>query len=100
MKESERKKLQKDYESIANAYLAEFCKKQELEFDGWVGDIVGGVAMFGDFFFSFPDIVWDINSNQPPHLIIAWYDDNLRIIEKSINYFSYTKGLRISQLEP
>ncbi len=100
MKESKRKKLQNDYESVANAYLAEFCEKQELQFESWVGDIVGGIAMFGDYYFDFSDIVWDINSNQPPNTIFAWYEENLQIPDKSINYFSYTKGLRVSKLEP
>ena len=66
-----------------------------MDFYGWVGDTVGGVACCNDFFFNFQDIVWDINSKQPKGLIVEWYYDSVDNIEKSINYYSYTKGLSI-----
>jgi hypothetical protein len=94
------KKIQRDYEKVCNQYIEEFCEKQGLEFDGWVGDIVGGVTSFDgfDFAFHFHDIVWDINSEQPKVLIIKWYFDILDN-EEYINYFSYSKGLRHSDLK-
>lgn len=91
--------LRKVYEKVCNDYLDFFCKKQEIIFEGWVSDQVGGIAFFGECFFSFPDIVWDVNSNQPKGLIVDWYHENLELPEKSINYFSYTKGLRVADIE-
>ncbi len=93
------KKLQKDYYNICNEYIDAFIKKQSMSFNGWVGDTVGGIAYCNDFYFNFQDIVWDINSKQPKGAIVDWYYENLDIPEKSINYFSYTKGLRVSELK-
>lgn len=92
------KKLQKDYYNTCNEYIDAFIKKQSMSFEGWVGDTVGGIAYCDDFYFNFQDIVWDINSKQPKGAIVDWYYENLDIPEKSINYFSYTKGLRVSEL--
>lgn len=91
--------LKKQYELVCNEYVKIFCKKQELDFEGWVGDTVGGIAYCSDFYFNFHDIVWDVNSKQPKGAIIDWYYGNLDMPEKSINYFSYTKGLRVSDLK-
>ena len=92
-------KLKERYEKACNDYIAEFTKKQEIEFDGWVGDEVGGIASFIDqYFFNISDIVWDINSNQPEGLILQWQDDCLESNPKFISYFSYSRGLRYSDL--
>jgi hypothetical protein len=45
-------------------------------------------------FFNFQDIVWDINSKQPKGLIVDWYYESIENPKKSMNYYSYTKGLR------
>lgn len=89
------KNLQKEYNSICEKYMSQFCKKQEIDFEGWVGDIVGSIAYCGDFYFSFQDIVWDINSEQNKGLIIEWYYSTLNNPSEAINYYSYTKGLRV-----
>jgi hypothetical protein len=92
------KKIQKEYEKVVNEYIKLFAEKQGIEFFGWVGDIVGGIADFGDvYIFNFQDIVWDINSEQPTGLILQWNYDCIEN-EKAINYFSYTKGLRHKDL--
>jgi hypothetical protein len=93
MKKSE---LKKQYEKICNEYVEKFCKKQDMDCYGWVGDIVGGVAFCNDFFFNFQDIVWDINSCQKKELIVDWYYNEMT---EGINYYSYTKGLKISDLK-
>ena len=90
------KKLQKDYYNICNEYIDAFIKKQSMSFNGWVGNTIGGIAYCNDFYFNFQDIVWDINSKQPKGAIVDWYYENLEVAEKSINYYSYTKELRVS----
>ena len=87
-------KLQKKYEDACNQYVQRFCQKQEMDFEHWVGDEIGGIAVCNDFFFNLHDIIWDINSEQPKELIIDWYYDTLDHTEKEMNYYSYTKGLR------
>jgi len=87
-------KLKKDYERVCNQYMKLFCEKQDLGFDGFVNDDIGGIALCSDFFFNFQDIVWDVNAKIAKGVIIEWYDAQLENPEKAINYYSYTKGLR------
>lgn len=96
---NEMTRLQNKYESVCNEYVQKFCKKQGMEFNYWVSDIVGDVLSCSDFYFNFQDIVWDVNSKQPKGSITDWYYQNLDAPEKSINYYSYTKGLRVSEIK-
>jgi len=95
MNKNKIEKLKENYETICNKYITIFCEKQEMDFNGWIGDIIGGIAICNDFYFNFDDIVLDINFDQPKGDIIDWYFDNLEIQDKYINYYSYIKGLRI-----
>ena len=90
--------LKKQYYSACKEYVYKFCIKQDMEFMGWVGDEIGGIALCNDFFFNFNDIVLDINTHQPIGAIISWYYDNLEYSKYSLNYYSYTKGLRVREL--
>lgn len=92
------KQLKETYEFACNEYVRKFCDKQEMTNGGWVNDDVGGIAICSDFYFNLHEIVWDINSKQPKGQIIDWYYENLDAPEKAINYYSYTKGLRISDI--
>lgn len=90
--------LKKQYEFICNQYVTKFCNKQDMYSEGWVGNHVGTIAYCHDFFFDFQDIVLDVNSKQPKGTIVNWYYDNLESEGKHINYYSYTKGLRINDI--
>ena len=92
--------LKKQYELLCNEYIQKFCKKQDIEFDGWVGDIVAGVASFAEqYFYNFSDIVYDVNSRQPKGLILDWQNDDIDNPTKPINYYSYSKGLRAADIK-
>lgn len=87
--------LKQQYEKIVSQYVAIFCKKHEIYFESWVCDIIGETACFGDvLYFNFLDIVYDINTNQPKDLIIEWLYYCLDNKDKTINFYSYSKGLR------
>lgn len=94
------KDLAKIYDDTCNKLLEEFCNKQDMENDGWVGDEVGGVACCcgcGDYYFCFSDIIHDIRTNQPKGLILDWQDEYIEASQndkKVMNYKGYTKGLR------
>lgn len=87
--------LKQKYEDACNEYVDIFCMKQDLANEGWVNDDIGGIALCSDFYFNLHDIVWDINSKQPKGQILDWYFECLDYPEKAINYYSYSKGLRI-----
>lgn len=94
--------LKTKYERICNEYIKVFSEKQGLVFDGWIGNQVGGVAEFiEEYFFNLSDIVYDINSEQPKGLILHWQDDYVENAPngRNINYYSYSKGLRYSDLQ-
>ncbi len=93
------KDLKNQHVIICNKYVSKFCKKQDMNFEGWAANIVGGIAHCNDFLFDFQDIILDINSGQKKGVIIDWYYQNIDNPKKNINYYSYTKGLRIDQIK-
>jgi hypothetical protein len=98
-------KLKTHYENVCNEYIRRFCEKQEIDFDGWVSDEVGGIASFVcQYFFTIDDIVLDLYTNQPVGLILDWQSDGVDYnmfneTPQSINYKSYTMGLRYEDLK-
>jgi hypothetical protein len=67
------KQLQKQYEAVCNQYVQKFCRKQKIQFNYWLSDKVGQIAVCGDYYLDFQDIVYDINTQQPKGLIfIKW----------------------------
>ena len=83
-----------NYENACNILVAEFEKKQEIDFDGWVGDEIGEIALFsGEYFFNLSDIVLDLKTNQPKGLILKWFNESIDF-HHYINYKSYKMGLR------
>lgn len=94
-------KLKSDYESICNEYVELFVKKQDIEFDGWVRDEVGGIAVFCEqYFFNLSDIILDLEKNERKGFILKWQNDSIEQPDgKYINYPSYSKGLRYSDLK-
>jgi hypothetical protein len=94
---SELKTLQETYEKCVNDYTKLFCDKQGFDLEFWCTDRPGSVGCFGDYFFDFNDIVFDVNTNQPKGQIIQWYDESVSNVLAGgcrINYLSYTKGIR------
>jgi len=92
------------FEKLVNEYLQKFIKKQDIDFDGWVADDVGGIASFCcQYFFSFDDIRYDIDNDCEVGLILNWQQDGVDYHMKgkfdTINYRSYHKGLRYEDLE-
>ena len=63
-----------EVEKTQSDYINCFEQKHSISFDGWVGQEVGGVAMFGDFFFNYDDIRLDIDNKARKDLIFNWYD--------------------------
>ena len=98
---TERLKLR--YEFIVADYVEAFTKKHNWDFNGWIGNDIGGVAEFADYFFNFDVIRYDIDNNIRKSTILKWYDADLehnqdRSEPQHINYSSYCKGLRHKDL--
>jgi hypothetical protein len=87
-------KIKQEFEAAVHKIIKAFEKKQDLEFQFFVGDDVTDVAFFGDVdFFKFSDIYHDITTNQPKGLIKQCLYECLDH-DNYINYKSYCMGLR------
>jgi len=96
----DKEQLKTAFDKACNDYVTAFVEKQGYQFDGWIGDDVGGIAEFaGQYFFNIGDIIQDIDTEQPEGLIMQWQDESLEFSYnkpncKFINYKSYCMGLR------
>lgn len=99
------KSLKTDYNRVCNKIVKIFCKKQDIDFDFWVADQVGEVAIFmNEYSFTMAEIILDLESKQPKGFILEWQRDFLefnmsRKERLDINYASYIKGLRFKDLD-
>jgi len=97
--------LNRQYEFVCNEWVQKFCNKQQIDFDGWVGDEIGGIASFAcQYFFNLSDIILDLNTKQPKGNILNWQSEDVDFNmfnekQQHINYKSYTMGLRHEQLK-
>ena len=100
----ELQQLKKQYEFVCKEYIKKFCNKQGIEFDGWIGDEVGGIASFAcQYFFNLSDIILDLNTKQPKGNILDWQSEGVDFNmfnekQQHINYKSYTIGVRYKDL--
>lgn len=81
-------------EEAIQEYIDAFSKKQDMDFDGWVADINGSIAQFGDYCFNFEDIRLDLEQKTKKWRILEWHDEQLDkhlAGEDWINYYSWLK---------
>lgn len=90
------KKLQKEYYRICNQYLLEFCKKHEWDFEWWVSDEPGTIAMIGDYFIAFDQMRYDIDNNIDEAAFIKWYDYALELGMEDKNFLSYESWCKMT----
>lgn len=93
MKKSERiNTLSDEYNKAVNAYIKEFEKAHDVQIDYWVGDEVGGLAVFGDEFYEFKDIKYVIDKEIQYEHLYDWYYFLVSYGEKCfINLDSYCR---------
>ena len=65
--------LKINYEKSVNAYIQEFEKKHKVDFDFWIGDLIGEVCCFGDYTFNFSDIKCVIDNSISFDYLVDWY---------------------------
>lgn len=64
-------------DSFIMEYIHIFEAKQDMFFEYWAGDDVGAVACFGDLYYDFQDIRYDLENEIEKDLIIEWHDYTL-----------------------
>lgn len=92
-------KLKEKYVKSCNEIVELFCKKQDLDFKFWVGDVVGEVAGCGSYYFYLSDIILDLDKDLEKGFIFEWYHTSFNSKQKYINYNSYIMGLRYEDLK-
>jgi len=95
------KHLINDYNQICNLIVNAFCEKQNLNFDYWVADEIGGIADINGYFFNLSDIIIDLKNDTPKGAILEWQDQVLEANlfkepgqTEFINYRSWLMGAR------
>ena len=84
--------LQNNYNKAINAYIKIFEEVHDILFEGWVGNDIGTVALFADYYIDFSDIKYSIDNNVRFDILIEWYDFTLRHHPKhQINLNAYFK---------
>ena len=93
--------LKQQFENVVEQYIDAFCEKQGVHKNNndWCAGYVGGVIEINDAYLNFDEIRLDIDTNQPKGNIFSWYWENDELNNKAINYYSYTKGLRVKDLK-
>lgn len=77
------KDIKNQYENSVNAYVLAFEKKYEIDFEFWVGDEVGTVALFADYYISFETIKFCVDNNVEWFKFVLWYSYIMDINLKS-----------------
>ena len=92
------------YEKCCNDFVNMFAKKHGLEFEGWIGDNVGGIADFiNQYYFNMDDIILDLRSSTGKYFIMEWQDATVAYSMSNegkplINDRSWIMGLRYTDL--
>jgi len=60
-------------EQVTEKFLFDYFDDVEPVFD-WVGNEVGGILMYGDYFFNFSDILICYKLNITKEQLLNWYD--------------------------
>lgn len=85
------------FNGICDWYAHKFAKKHEYDFDYWVGDRTGEIAVFNEeFFVDLSTIRYDIDKEIDSEEFEKWWFYSLDLEElecpQKINYESWCKG--------
>ena len=97
MNEALIKLLKENYEKACNEYLKAFCSTYELQYeeDAWEAGDVGTIALIGDFYIDFQDMMYMLNNGIAFEEWLRWYDYCLDAHDLGLdmpNFTSWHKG--------
>lgn len=88
------KELRKNYENAVNDYIKAFEATNEIDFDFWVGEEVGGICFFGDYSFNFADVKYVVDNKIAFDWLISWYYFVVEYEKCYINLDAYCRRRR------
>ena len=78
--------LKNDYENAVQAYVRAFCKQMDMRFGFWIGDEVGGMADFDDYYtLRFDDVKLCVDEAVDYATLAEWYAYCVDVGELGIN---------------
>ena len=91
------KLLKENYENACNEYLKAFCYQYELQFeeDAWVAGDVGTIALIGDYYIDFQNMMYMLDNDIAFEEWLRWYDYCLDAHDLGLNtpnFPSWHKG--------
>ena len=89
--------LKENYENACNEYLMAFCYQYELqcEEDAWVAGDVGTIALIGDYYIDFQNMMYMLDNGIAFEEWLRWYDYSLDAHDLGLdvpNFPSWYKG--------
>lgn len=89
--------LKENYEKACNEYLRAFCYQYELqcEEDAWVAGGVGTIALIGDYYIDFQNMIYMLDNGVAFEEFLRWYDYSLDAHDLGLdtpNFTSWCKG--------
>jgi len=85
------KKIETDYNNAVEVYLKKFEEISGMDFDWWVGDRIGEVAGFAEYFFQFSDIKYLVDFSIKIDYLLEWSDFSVEFSKCYYNFESYCK---------
>lgn len=86
-----KKKLSEKYNKICQKYIDAFAILHEIDFEGWVGDKVGDVACFADYYFDFDIIRYVIDEGISFTYLSDWFYFSDQFPNAAIKISAYCK---------
>lgn len=90
--------MRKELDKILMDYIRKFEKKHDVIFDFAVQDDLMNMLCFDPYYFDITDVIKDIDHKYPKGLILEWNESSVEFYPKQINFESYAKGLRFTEI--
>ena len=97
MNKAHKELLKKNYEKACNEILKAFCQTYELQYeeDAWVAGDVGTIALIGDYYIDFQNMIYMLDNGIAFEEFLRWYDYSLDAHDLGLdtpNFTSWCKG--------
>jgi hypothetical protein len=85
--------MMEKWKAVCDEAVEKFCYKQNVQFSGWLGGIVGTKAIIEVvFLIDIRYIMFDLTEDKPAGYIFDWYEDMCSLEpDNQVEYFIYKK---------
>jgi hypothetical protein len=83
--------LKDRFDKLANTYVEQFCRKNNVQSGFWVADKTGETIHIAGQYFQYEDIRYDIDNDVPKGKIWEWMEYISEMSDYSIGFGEYLK---------